>query len=76
MYRVDEADYGIHILVVAPHEYVNTDSTRRLQILERGHGHTVRGHMKIPGGEGRDISLRGLCVLKILYRSGGGRDIP
>jgi len=29
-YRVNQAEYGIHILVVAPQEYVNIDSTRRL----------------------------------------------
>jgi len=30
IHRVHEAEYGIHILVVAPQEYVNSDSTRRL----------------------------------------------
>jgi len=28
-YRVDQAEYGIHILMIAPQEYVNIDSTRR-----------------------------------------------
>jgi len=30
IYRVNQAEYGIHIRVVAPHEYVNIDSTRRV----------------------------------------------
>jgi len=29
IYRVNQAEYGIHILVVAPQEYVNIYSTRR-----------------------------------------------
>ena len=29
IYRGNQAEYGIHILVVAPQEYVNTYSTRR-----------------------------------------------
>jgi len=29
-YRVRQAEYGIHILVAASQEYVNTYSTRRL----------------------------------------------
>jgi len=29
IYRVNQAQYGIHILVVAPQEYVNIYSTRR-----------------------------------------------
>jgi len=29
IYRVDQAEYVIHILVVAPHEYMNIYSTRR-----------------------------------------------
>jgi len=29
IYRVNQAEYVIHFLVVAPHEYVNTYSTRR-----------------------------------------------
>ena len=30
IYRVNQAEYGIHILVVAPQEYVNIYSTRRV----------------------------------------------
>jgi len=30
IHRVDQAEYGIHVLVVAPHEYVNIYSTRRV----------------------------------------------
>ena len=30
IYRVNRAEYGIHILVVAPQEYVNIYSTRRV----------------------------------------------
>jgi len=30
VYRVNQAEYMIHILVVAPHEYVNTYSTPRV----------------------------------------------
>jgi len=33
IYRVNQAEYGIHILVAASQEYVNTDSTRRLKGL-------------------------------------------
>jgi len=33
-YRVHRAEYGIHILVVAPQEYVNIDSTRRTGRLD------------------------------------------
>jgi len=29
IYRVHEAEYGIHVLEVAPEEYVNMYSTRR-----------------------------------------------
>ena len=29
IYRVNQAEYGIHSLVVGPQEYVNTYSTRR-----------------------------------------------
>ena len=30
LYRVNQTEYVIHILVIAPHEYVNTYSTRRV----------------------------------------------
>jgi len=30
IYRINQAEYGIHILVVAPPEYVNIYSTRRV----------------------------------------------
>jgi len=30
IYRVNQAEYGMHIFVVAPQEYVNIDSTRRV----------------------------------------------
>jgi len=30
MYRVNQAEYAIHVLVVAPQEYVNIYSTRRI----------------------------------------------
>jgi len=30
IYRVDQAEYAIHMLVVAPQEYVNIYSTRRV----------------------------------------------
>jgi len=33
MYRVNQAEYGIHICVVAPQEYVNLYSTRRNMLL-------------------------------------------
>ena len=33
IYRVHQAKYGIHILVVAPQEYVNIYSTRRIFLL-------------------------------------------
>jgi len=33
IYRVNQAEYGIHILVVAPQIYVNIYSTRRYKIL-------------------------------------------
>jgi len=32
IYRANQAEHGIYILVVAPQEYVNTYSTRRLPI--------------------------------------------
>jgi len=32
IYRVNQAEYVIHIRVVAPHEYVNTYSTRREKV--------------------------------------------
>ena len=40
VYRVHQAEYGIHILVAASQEYVNTYSTRRPMVLrsERGSG--------------------------------------
>jgi len=31
LYRVNQAEYGLRIRVVAPQEYVNIDSTRRIQ---------------------------------------------
>jgi len=38
MYRANQPEYVIHILVVAPQEYVNTNSTRRYRIA-----YSVRG---------------------------------
>jgi len=35
IYRVNQAEYDINILVVAPHEYVNTYSTRRVNTEKR-----------------------------------------
>jgi len=35
IYRVHQAEYGIHILVAASQEYVNTYSTRRLGMRYR-----------------------------------------
>ena len=37
IYRVNQAEYGIHILVAAFQEYVNTYSTRRPHPGQRGH---------------------------------------
>jgi len=34
IYRVDQAEYGIHIRVVAPQEYVNIYSTHRAVCAE------------------------------------------
>jgi len=36
IYSVNQAEYVIHILVVAPQEYVNIYSTRRLRTLQAG----------------------------------------
>jgi len=36
MYSVDQAEYDIHILVVAPQEYVNIYSTRRTSTPRTG----------------------------------------
>jgi len=33
IYRINQAEYVIHMHVVAPHEYVNMYSTRRLAVL-------------------------------------------
>jgi len=33
VYRANQAEYGIHILVVAPQEYVNVYSTRRVLVV-------------------------------------------
>jgi len=35
IYRVNQAEYGIHILVVAPQEYLNIYSTRRTETFKR-----------------------------------------
>jgi len=38
IYRVNQAEYVIHMLVVAPQEYVNTYSTPRVLLPRRGLG--------------------------------------
>jgi len=53
MYRVHQAKYLIHVLVVAPQEYVNTYSTRRvLRSAAFGFTLTIESRIKTKGGFG------------------------
>jgi len=50
IYRVDQAECGIYILVAASHEYVNTYSTRRVVKIQGRGGHNTEGVVIIQGG--------------------------
>jgi len=54
IYRVNQAKYGIHILVVEPQEYANIYSTRRIlysaNIPESSEVESAESEAAVPGG--------------------------
>ena len=58
IYRVYQAEHGIHILVVTPQEYVNIYSTRRQQILEPVRVSDGRRVEEVPGNNDRKFGLK------------------
>jgi len=85
IYRVDQAEHGIHVLVIAPQEYVNIYSTRRVDVRVN---HRVASLAVVAGGyrvtpSAMHLGLYTILLLPMLQdawhtkgRSREGRVLP